>query len=68
MNHVKIGEEVGRERRALCRGQGMEKVGHIPESKRSQSVARTRLFCDEILEFQNSVGPEMWDGSKCNWP
>lgn len=29
MNHEKIGEQVGGGRGALCRGQGMEKVGHI---------------------------------------
>lgn len=37
MTHVKR-EEVGGERRALCTGQVVEKVGNIPESKRSQSV------------------------------
>lgn len=37
---MKFGKEVGGGRRALCRGPGMEKVGHVPESRRSQSVAR----------------------------
>lgn len=37
MTHVKR-EEVGGERRALCTGQVVEKVGKLPGSKRSQSV------------------------------